>query len=176
EAKLVRTVEALFPSHSQLLKKFAHKILSFSQNLAQVDFSQANSKFPASYEAAKENERMVLLLLAAKQIFGFLTLALSPTHKLVERQWLSELGMLTVQAEYKLEAQLIKSMRIQCLFPCGGILKLQGGQALTQSERPDPGYLSVELFDLAPNQSYPVEVRFHEIANNSLIFAICPTM
>ena len=84
--------------------------------------------------------------------------------------------MLTLQAEYQLEAELIRSMRIQCLFPCGGILKLQGGQASAQTERPDPGYLSVELFDLAPNQSYPLEVQFHQLANNSLIFAICPTM
>lgn len=176
EAKIVRAVEALFPSHSHLLKKFAHQIINFSQNLAPVDFSSAKSQFPRSYEAAKENERMVLLLLAAKQIFGFLTLALSPTNELVERQWLSQLGVLTLQAEYKLEAQLIRSMRIQCLFPCGGILKLQGGQAYAQTERPDPGYLSVELFDLTPNQSYPLEVRFHQLANNSLIFAICPTM
>ncbi|MFB2882369.1 hypothetical protein [Floridanema aerugineum] len=176
EAKIVRAVEALFPSHSQLLKNFADKIGNFSQNLAFVDFSQVKSQFPLSYEAAKQNERMVLLLLIAKQIFGFLTLALSPTNNLVERQWLCELGMLTLQAEYKLEAQLIKSMRIQCLFPCGGILKLQGGQASAQTERPDPGYLSVELFDLAPNQSYPLEVQFHHFANNSLIFAICPTI
>ncbi|MGA9377807.1 MAG: hypothetical protein WBV73_03305 [Phormidium sp.] len=176
EAKIVRVVEALFPNHSHLLKKFAHQILNFSQNLAQLDFSHPKSPFPLSYEAAKENERMVLLLLAAKQIFGFLTLALSPTNKLVERQWLSELGMLNLQAEYQLEAELIRSMRIQCLFPCGGILKLQGGQASAQTERPDPGYLSVELFDLAPNQSYPLEVQFHQLAHNSLIFAICPTM
>ena len=176
ETKIVRVVEALFPNHSHLLKKFAHQILNFSQNLAQVDLSHPKSQFPLSYEAAKENERMVLLLLAAKQIFGFLTLALSPTNKLVEQQWLSELGMLTLQAEYQLEAELIRSMRIQCLFPCGGILKLQGGQASAQTERPDPGYLSVELFDLAPNQSYPLEVQFHQLANNSLIFAICPTM
>ena len=176
EAKIVRVVEALFPSHSQLLKKFADKILNFSLNLAQVDFSLVKSQFPLTYEAAKENERMVLLLLAAKQIFGFLTLALSPTNNLVEREWLCELGILTLQAEYKLEAELIKSMRIQCLFPCGGILKLQGGQASAQTERPDPGYLSVELFDLAPNQSYPLEVQFHQLANNSLIFAICPTI
>jgi hypothetical protein len=176
EAKLVRAVEVIFPSHSQLLKKFAQKILNFSPNFAQLDFSQANTKFPDSYAAAKENERMVLLLLAAKQIFGFLTLALSPSNELVERQWLSELGMLTLQAEYQWEAELIKSMRIQCLFPCGGVLKLQGGQAIAQSERPDPGYLSVELFDLAPNQSYPLQVQFHQLANNSLIFAICPTI
>ncbi|MFB2938127.1 hypothetical protein ACE1B6_23010 [Aerosakkonemataceae cyanobacterium BLCC-F154] len=175
EVKIVQAVEALFPNHSHLLKKFAHKIINFSQNLAQVDFSAVKSQFPRSYEMAKENERMVLLLLAAKQIFDFLTLALSPTNKLVEREWLSELGMLTLQAEYKLEAELIRSMRIQCLFPCGGILKLQGGQACAQTERPDPGYLSVELFDLMPNQSYPLEVQFHQLANNSLIFAICPT-
>lgn len=176
EAKIVRAVEALFPNHSLLLKKFAHKIFTVSPNLAPVDFSLTKSQFPLSYEAAQENERMVLLLLAAKQIFGFLTLALSPNNNLVERQWLSELGMLTLQAEYQLEAELIRSMRIQCLFPCGGILKLQGGQAYTQTERPDPGYLSVELFDLAPNQSYPLEVQFHQLANNSLIFAICPTI
>ena len=178
EAKIVRAVEVLFPHHSLLLKKFAQKIVNFSQNLTQpqLDFSFAKSQFPRSYEAAKENERMVLLLVTAKQIFGFLTLALSPTNNLVERQWLSELGMLTLQAEYQCEAELIKSMRIQCLFPCGGILKLQGGQAYAQTERPDPGYLSVELFDLAPNQSYPLEVKFHQIANNSLFFAICPTI
>ncbi|MFB2837714.1 hypothetical protein [Floridanema evergladense] len=176
EAKIVRAVEALFPSHSQLLKRFAQKIVSLSQNLTQVDFSLAKSQFPLTYEAAKENERMVLLLLVAKQIFGFLTLALSPTNKLVEREWLCELGMLTLQVEYKLEAQVIKSMRIQCLFPCGGILKLQGGQASARTERPDPGFLSVELFDLAPNQSYPLEVQFHPLAHNSLIFAIYPTI
>jgi len=175
ETKLVRTVEAIFPGNGRLLTQFAQKVLGFEQNLSHFDFSQAAAKFPRSYGTAKENEQMVLLLLAAKQIFGFLTLVLAPINRVVEREWLCGLGMLKLQAEYQLEALSSGSLRVQGWFPCGGVLKLQAGQAYAQSERPDPGWLSVELFDLALNQNYPLSVQLNQPKTNSLIFSICPT-
>lgn len=175
KAKLARVVEAIFPSHSRVLDKFAQKVLTLSKSLDKVDFSQTASKFPSTYEAAKQNEQMVLLLLAAQQIFGFLTLGLSPSNQAVEREWLSQVGILILQAEYQVEKGLIRSIRIRGFFPCGGSLRLQAGQAQAKSDRPDPGYLSVELFDLEPNQHYPLEVQFHQYRSNSLTFAICAT-
>ncbi|MEQ9552586.1 MAG: hypothetical protein RIM23_23595 [Coleofasciculus sp. G3-WIS-01] len=44
------------------------------------------------------------------------------------------------------------------------------------SERTYPGYLSVEAFDLPPNQTYPLEIRFQDSDENPLVFAIYPTL
>ncbi|MCL1465969.1 hypothetical protein [Argonema galeatum] len=172
--KLVRAVEPLFPGHSQMLNKFADKVLmpTAGKSADTVDCFQETPKFPRSYEAATLAEQMVLLLLAGRQIIRSLTLAVSPTQLAVEREWLTTAGLLTLEVEYQLQKPSITSVRILGRFPCGGSLKFRGGQALASTQRPDPGCLSVELFDLEPDRSYPLEVKFQQLGQKPLIFAV----
>lgn len=174
--KLVRAVEALFPGQSQMLHQFASVVLSSasSGNPDQI-VSPVEANFPSSYEAATPTEQMVLLLIAARQIIGSLTLTLSPSQPIVAREWLTAVGELAIQAEYQVEKRLFAGLRVQGRFPCGGSLKLQVGQAMAHASRPDSGQLSVELSDLELNQTYPLEVLFPPLDSNPLIFAICPT-
>lgn len=175
--KLVRAVEALFPGQSHVLKQFAGVLLKSTSagSPHAIAFPQAVSKFPSSYEAATPTEQMVLLLIAARQIIGSLTLTLSPHQRMVEREWLTAVGQLALQADYTVERRLFASLRVQGRFPCGGSLKLQVGQASAIAQRPDPGQLSVELFDLELNQTYPLEILFPHLDHNPLVFSICPT-
>ena len=173
-AKLVRAVEALFPGQSQVLNKFAQKVLTTAacKNSQPPEFFPKSSKFPLNYEAATLAEQMVLLLLAAWQLIDSLTLNLSPNQLSVERQWLTTVGLLTLNAQYRIENQLIRSIRIEGNIPCGGSFKFQGGQSQASSHRPDPGRLSVELFDLESNQTYPLEVQLQQLGQKPLIFAV----
>ncbi len=174
KAKLVRALETLFPGHSQMLSKFADKILMPlpKKDTSEVSFFHQESRFPRSYEGATVAEQMVLLLLAAREILNALTLNLSANQLAVERQWQTTAGLLTLEAQYQTEKGSIGSVRIGGQFPCGGSLKLQVGQAQAATHRPDPGCLSVELFDLEPNQTYPLEIQFQQIGQKPLIFAL----
>jgi hypothetical protein len=175
--KLVRAVEGLFPGQSQKLKQFAGVLLGAksSPDAAAIAPRNTPSQFPSSYEVATPTEQMVLLLIAARQIIGSLTLSLSPAQSIVERQWLTAVGQLVLQAEYQVERRLFASLRVRGQFPCGGSLKLQVGQASAIAQRPDPGQLSVELSDLELDQIYPIEVLFPHLTHNPLIFGVCPT-
>lgn len=173
--KLVRAVERLFPDQSQLLHQFASVVLASGSCDSPDDLSGVESNLPSSYEAATPTEQMVLLLIAARQIIGSLTLTLSPDQPTVESEWLTAVGDLVLRAEYQVERRLFACLRVQGKFPCGGSLKLQVGQACAIASRSDAGQLSVELSDLELNQTYPLEVLCPHLNEHPLIFGICPT-
>ncbi len=175
--KLVRAVERLFPGQSQMLHQFASVVLASGacNSPNQIDLSAVDTNFPSSYEAATPTEQMVLLLIAARQIIGSLSLTLSPHQPSVESEWLTAVGELVLRAEYQVERRLKAGLRVQGRFPCGGSLKLQVGQACAIASRSDAGQLSVELSDLQLNQTYPLEVLCPHLNENPLIFGICPT-
>lgn len=175
--KLVRAVERLFPGQSQMLNQFASVVVASASddNLAQIDLSGVETDFPSSYEAATPTEQMVVLLIAARQIIGSLTLTLSPHQPIVESEWLTAVGDLVLRAEYQVERHLLACLRVQGRFPCGGSLKLSVGQSCAIASRSDAGQLSVELSELELNQTYPLEVLCPHLHENPLIFGICPT-
>jgi len=169
-AKLVNVVESLFPEQFQSLNQLAGMVLLYPSR------SPEKPQFlPSSYETAATEQKMTLALLAAKEIISALTVPISPTHSPVERQWQTTAGVVTVQAEYQMQAGVPK-LRIIGRLPRGGSLTLRTAQASATSQRTYPGSLTVELFDLQPNQTYPLEIRFHDSEQTPLIFAICPTM
>jgi hypothetical protein len=172
--KLVRAVEELFPGQSQVLHRFAKVVLTGGSD-NQTSELPDQSNFPSSYETATLQEKMVVLLIAARQIIGYLTLNLSPTQPSVERQWLTAVGRLALVADYQIERRLFASLRIQGQFPYGGSMRLQVGDSCAIASRPDPGQLSVELHDLELDQIYPLEVLFPQLDETPLIFGICPT-
>lgn len=169
-AKLVNAVENLFPNQFQSLNQLAGMVL-----LGQARSSGQPQSLPSSYDAAAEEQKMTLALLAAKEIISALTVPISPTKTPVERQWQTAAGVVTVQAEYKIQDR-VSQLRVIARLPRGGSLTLRTPQSSAKSQRTYPGYLSVELFDLQPNQTYPLEIRFHDLEHTPLIFSICPTM
>jgi len=100
---------------------------------------------------------------------------ISATKTPVERQWQTSVGVVTVQANYQIQDGVSK-LQVSGRLPRGGSLTLRTPQASATSQRTYPGYLSVESYDLQPNQSYPLEIRFHDSEQTPLIFAICPTV
>jgi hypothetical protein len=163
-------VENLFPEQFQALNHLAGMVLLYPSRSP----GQPQS-FPASYEAAATEQKMTLALLAAKEIISALTVPISPTQTPVERQWQTAVGLVTLQVDYQMQEGVPKLHAIARL-PRGGSLTLRTPQASATSQRTYPGYLSVESFDLQPNQTYPLEIRFHDSEQTPLIFAICPTM
>ncbi len=168
-AKLVRAVEALFPDEPQALNYWADLVLRPAPRSARPE-----TDFPEAYESATPTQQMVLSLMAAREIMGNLTLNVSPSQRKEERQWLTGAGMLALEVEYRL-AEQFPSLRVSSQLPCGGSLVFRCGQSQATAQRPDPGSLSVEVFDPQPGQTYSLEVRFHDLEQKPLMLAVCPT-
>ena len=168
-AKLVHAVESLFPDQFGSLNQLAGMVLLYPSR------SGERLQFPGTYEDAASEQQMTLALLAAKEIISALTVPISSTQTLVERQWQTTVGAVTVQAEYQM-LEGVPKLRVTARLPRGGSLTLRTPQASASAQRIYPGYLSVESFDLQPNHTYPLEIRFHDSEQTPLIFAICPTM
>lgn len=167
-AKLVKSVEDLFPGQSQSLNQLAGMVMtSPARSGAMQPPSGAN--YPTNYESAVPAQQMVLSLLAAREIIAALTLTVSLRQPTLERQWLTELGALSLQVDYGLDATAAK-LRIQGTLPCGGTLTLRGEHLEARAQRATAGVLSVELFDLAPHQSVVLEVCLPE--QQPLVFAV----
>lgn len=180
-AKLVHAVESLFPDHFQSLNQLAGIVLLSPITGAGVRSDRTlNSNLTEqlqalTYEEATAEQKMTMALLAAKEIISALTVPISPTQTPVERQWQTAVGVVTVQAEYQVEEGVPK-LRVTARLPRGGSLTLRTPQASASTQRIYPGLLSVESFDLQPNHTYPLEIRFHDSEQTPLIFAICPTL
>lgn len=168
-AKMVRAVSSLFPEQPQSLNEMAGLVLRYPTRSP-----REQQLFTSTYEAATADQQMALSLLAAREILNTLTLSVSPNQPLAERKWQTAAGMLTLQAEYQLQGKTPK-LRVESRLPRGGSLKLQTQQGSASAQRLYPGYLSVESYDLIPNQTYPVEVRFQELDQQPLVFVISPT-
>lgn len=185
ELKMVKAVENLFPGHFQFLNDRAQVVrLSLhpsrqGQTGSGRDGEQLQSllrQLPSPlYDDATHEQKMMLMLLAAHEILSTLTVPISPNQTPVERQWETAVGVVTVQADYQLQAGVPK-LRVIGRLPRGGSLTLQTPQASAVSQRTYPGYLSVESFDLQPNQTYPLEIRFQDSEQTPLVFAIYPTL
>lgn len=169
-AKLVNVVENLFPDQFSSLNQLAGMVLLYPSRSG-----ERLQAFSGSYETAATEQKMTLALLAAKEIISALTVPISPTQTPVEREWETSAGVVTVWCDYQIQDGVSK-LHIRGRLPRGGSLTLRTPQASAVSQRTYPGYLSVESYDLQPNQSYPLEIRFHDSEQTPLIFAICPTL
>ncbi|MEB3831216.1 hypothetical protein [Phormidium sp. CCY1219] len=186
-AKLVRAVEELFPDRFTTLNHLAGLVMQMSptrgSNSSTTNpVSKTAGEFPATYEAATSDQQMVLCLLAAREIMGTLSMTVRACGHPVERQWLTSAGMLSIQVQYlhrdpeaSSSTESGASLKVQAQLPCAGSLHLHHGETQTTAQRPHSGVLSVELNDAQPNQTYLLEVRFHNHDNNSLTFVVFPT-
>lgn len=172
-SKLVQAVDSLFPGQSQELNELAGLVLRGAVR-GELDIEN----FP-NYETARTDQKMVLSLMAAREILESLTLNCPVNQPPVSREWLTALGSLTLEAQYQSRSdteQLMPSLRVECQFPGGGSLELKGENTEATAQRPNSGHLSVELFDPQPDKTYALEVRFQNFDARPLMFAIRPTL
>lgn len=170
--KLVRAVEELFPGQDQALQYLAGLVMtSPARSGTKMVHPPANGQFPASYEAAVPAQQMVLSLLAAQEIINNLTLTVSAHQPSVERQWDTDAGPLSLQVRYQDHHSTVSAW-VRATLPCGGVLKLDDGDAQTVTQRSCSGYLSGELFNPEPGQTYPVEVSLGQADQPPLTFTI----
>ncbi|NEO97808.1 MAG: hypothetical protein F6K58_03685 [Symploca sp. SIO2E9] len=171
-AKMVNAVESLFPEESGPLNQLAGVVLMSPPRYSQASAQRLQS-IGISYEEAATEQKMTLALLAAKEIINSLSWSILPTQIPRERQWQTTAGVLRVTAHYQLQAP-VPSLRLVADLPQGGSLTLRAPETSTVSQRSEPGQLSVEAFDVEPNQSYSLEIQFHDSEQKPLTFAIFP--
>ncbi|PSB33605.1 PatU [Stenomitos frigidus] len=167
-ARLVKSVEDLFPDQLQALNHLAGMVMT-SPARSGATAAPPGTNYPESYESAVPAQQMVLSLLAAREIMAALTLPISLSQPRLERQWLTDLGALSLQADYGLDATAAK-LRLQAALPSGGSITLRGEQVQASAQRSTAGSLSVELLDFQPQQPYMLEVRLDD--QEPLVFAI----
>ncbi len=174
-AKLVKAIDSFFPGQSRLLNDVAGYIMVSPARSTAVSLQQlaaeAGAELPSQYDDAIETQQMALSLLAAREIMSALTLTVSPKQPMIERQWLTDRGILTLKTEYQF-GQETGRLQIKAELPCGGSLQFQGEQWQALADRKDAGSLSVELRSLSLNRTYPLEVRLGEA--DVMTFAIRP--
>ena len=173
--KLVRAVEELFPGEDQSLNYLAGLVMTSPVRSGPVNTdgrSETSGNFPSSYEAAVPAQQMVLSLLAAREILNTLTITVSRDTPIVERQWLTEVGSLTLQVSYEYHPEHSR-LRIHTTLPRSGCLTLVGpDQTQATASRPTAGDLGVELFGIQPQQSANVSVELTELGQAPLNFLI----
>ncbi len=170
-AKLVQVVESLFPNDAQALNDLAGMVLRSPYR--SVDTLEKMPNLESDYSDLGERQQMALSLLAAKQLLENMTVPISPTNPVVERQWLTSAGTLTLKVEYQSQGKVTK-LCVMGDLPTAGILTLRGNGAQAKAQSSTSEELSVELYGIPLNQTYTLEVDFPEIEQQPLMFVILP--
>ncbi|BDI18289.1 hypothetical protein ANSO36C_40910 [Nostoc cf. commune SO-36] len=172
-AKLVQVVENFFPNESQALNDIAGLVLRSTYR--SVSTLETMPAIQSDYSDLQPRQQMALSLLAAKQLLENLTLPLSATSPVVEREWLTSVGALNIRVEYQSLGKLTKLL-VQAELPVKGSLTLRGSGTLAMTTSSTSGYLNVELGCEQLNPTYTLEVEFPEIDEQPLLFVINPTI
>lgn len=170
-AKLVQVVEGFFPNESQALNDIAGLVLRSTYR--SVDTLGTMPNIQSDYSDLQPRQQMALSLLAAKQMLENLTLPVSPSQPVVEKQWLTSAGPLTLRVEYQSQGQFTQ-LYVHAELPAKGTLKLHGNGTRAIAKSSTPGCLSVELHCKQLNPPYTLEVEFPELDRKPLLFVINP--
>jgi hypothetical protein len=170
-AKLVQVVEGFFPNESQALNDIAGLVLRSTYR--SVDTLGTMPNIQSDYSDLQPRQQMALSLLAAKQMLENLTLPVSPSQPVVEKQWLTSAGPLTLRVEYQSQGQFTQ-LYVHAELPAKGTLKLHGNGTRAIAKSSTPGCLSVELHCQQLNPPYTLEVEFPELDRKPLLFVINP--
>ncbi|WRH67945.1 MAG: hypothetical protein RSE13_06535 [Planktothrix sp. GU0601_MAG3] len=165
-AKLVQAVETLFPNESQPLNELAGLVIRGSLR-GSLDLRESQP----CYETATPEQQMVLLLLATQELLNTLTLNCRLNQSTVHQEWLTTLGLFTVDVDY-VETESGTSLKIRAKLPDGGRLQLLGNDRSVMAKRNSPGCLPLELINPKPNQIYRLHVLLDSEEQNPLCFAI----
>ncbi|WP_088242237.1 PatU [Calothrix rhizosoleniae] len=173
-AKLVQAVESLFPDNSQDLNNLAGLVLRSTSSRSPESLTMiANGE--SDYSQLQPRQQMALSLLAAKQLLENLKLNVSATNPVVQRQWLTSVGELSVQVELQFQGQQTKLV-VQTELPAKGLVKLQGPDAHAMAQSDNPGLLSMELSCTQNKQDYTLAIEIEGIEQQALLFVITPTI
>jgi hypothetical protein len=164
-AKLVKAVEDLFPGQDEALNYLAGNVMMAPARSPKA----ATVEAPIQYEDVVPDQQMVLSLLAAREIINALSLKVSTTEPVIDRQWQTDVGLLSVHIEYIQTP--VPSIRLHATLPAAGLLAVRNGELRTTAQRTTAGRLSAELFEPQPNHSYAVEFCLAGI-ENPLTFAL----
>jgi hypothetical protein len=171
-AKLVQAVESFFPNEQQTINDLASLVLrspyrsaSALQNVPNLD---------GDYSELQPRQQMALSLMAAKQLFDNLTLPISATNAVVERQWLTSAGAISLKVEYQPQGK-DAILCVQADLPTTGTLKVLGNGSASMAQSSSPGCLSVEITCNQPRQPYTLEVKLTGIDQQPLTFLILLT-
>jgi hypothetical protein len=173
-AKLIQAVESLFPDNYHDLNDMAGLVLRSTSSRSSDSLAIA-SNVDADYSELQPHQQMALSLLTAKQLLESLNVSVSATNPVVQRQWLTSTGELSVQVKLQNQDKFSKLV-VQADLPSKGIVKLQGNNAHAMAKSEHPGLLSVELSCTQNQQSYTLAVELEGIAQQALLFVITPTM
>ncbi len=169
--QLVQAVEDLFPGEAQALNYLAGLVVaSPARSGATAATATAGANFPQNYETAAPAQQMVLSLLAARELIVSLTLAVSASQAIVERQWETEQGTLQLKATYNPDPTNL-SVVVRAELPIGGRLTLHGSGFQSVAERRSPGSVGVELCDPEVGQVYMLEACLDE-EETPLVFVV----
>ncbi len=171
--KLVQVVESFFPDESQTINDLAGMVLRTAYRSA--DTLETMPNLQSDYSDLQSRQQMALSLLAAKQLLENLTISVSPTDKVVERQWLTNAGTLHLKVELQSLGEET-TLTVKTELPTPGILKLRGNGSQAMAQSSNPGCLSVELCCGQPNQTYTLSVESLEPGEQPLLFVISPTI
>ncbi|MFM6756853.1 MAG: PatU [Dolichospermum sp.] len=120
-AKLVQVVESMFPTDTQSINDLAALVLRSSYRSADT---LTVSNIESDYFDLLPRQQMALSLMAAKQLLENLTLSISLTQPLVERQWLTTVGNLNIRGEL-CHSDHVTKLIIKGKLPALGTLQIQ---------------------------------------------------
>ncbi|MEO1372897.1 MAG: PatU [Cyanobacteria bacterium J06635_10] len=169
-AKLVGAVESLFPNEPQTLNDLAGMVLRSPYRSA--DTLERMPYVEGSYSDLQPRQQMALSLLAAKQLLENLTLSVNAAREVVEKQWLTNVGTVTLRVKYLQETD---KLWVEAELPCMGNLKLEGDNSQVVAESSELGTVSLELNSVQQGATYTLAVELQDMDTQPLTFAIMPT-
>ncbi len=169
-AKLVGAVESLFPNEPQALNDLAGMVLRSPYRSA--DTLEKSKTVEGSFSDLQPRQQMALSLLAAKQLLENLTLTVDATQEVVEKQWLTDVGNVTLRVKYN---QAAEKLYCEAQLPLKGSLKLGKGVCCVFAESSESGIVSLELNSVQLGTTYTLAVELENMDTQPLTFAIVPT-
>ncbi|MBF2065203.1 MAG: PatU [Calothrix sp. C42_A2020_038] len=172
-AKLVQAVESLFPNDDQAINDLAGLVLRTPYRSAST--IEAMPNLGSDYFSLQTSQQMAVSLMAAKQLLDNLTLPVSVSNPVVNRQWLTDVGVINLHVEYLkygAEAKLCVTVDL----PTQGNIKVANDATSAMAQSSSAGSLSVEILCVSPRQPYTLEVKLTEIDQQPLTFLILPTV
>jgi hypothetical protein len=165
-AQLVKAVESLFPEEPQTLNHLAGLVLTSPARSGEL---QTATNFPTHYDAATPVQKMALSLLAAQAIMENLTLFVSKTTQTAVRHVPTDDGSIAITTRFD---PFVKALKVEVQLPCGGHLELSGAEGSSVARRDQAGAATVELFDVAGDRPYFLDIQLSSSESVSLKFAI----
>lgn len=160
--RLVRAVEELFPEQLNLLEPVANLVLVpayRSDRSNQAAVIQELTNVAGGYDSALPEQQIALSMLAAQEILGALTFAISLERPQAARNWVTSRGVLTLTVTYA-----ANQLAVAAVLPDGGQLRLWDGDVEQRAMRSGPGGLDIVWANPALGKTYVLEVSLKDEA------------